>query len=153
MTIYSVKFYIFWANSGLCHFHSRFVSSLNLDGSALSLMYMRTSSVCVILPALCRVTASELRDAGRQKPVTCLEPVLSVSLWPRPVFPRSGQVASAGIIPACASLSLSLSLLLQENLLAMAWDFSISPRLVWARRQPRLFSQSVYACLGMKIAC
>ena len=107
MTIYSVKFYIFWANSGLCHFHSRFVNSLNLDGSALSLMYMRTSSVCVILPALCRVTASELRDAGRQKPVTCLEPVLSVSLGPRPVFPRSEQVASAGIIPACASLSLS----------------------------------------------
>ena len=83
------------------------MNSLNLDGSALSLMYMRTTSVCVILPALCRVTASELRDAGRQKPVTCLEPVLSVSLWPRPVFPRSGQVASAGIIPACASLSLS----------------------------------------------
>ena len=149
MTIYSVKFYIFWANSGLCHFHSRFVNSLNLDGSALSLIYMRTTSVCVILPAQCRVTASELRDAGRQKPVTCLEPVLSVSLGPRPVFPRSEQVASAGIIPACASLSL----LLQENLLAMAWDFSISPRLVWARQQPSLFSQSVYACLGMKIAC
>ena len=91
------------------------MNSLNLDGSALSLMYMRTSSVCVILPALCRVTASELRDAGRLKPVTCLEPVLSVSLWARPVFPRSEQVASAGIIPTCASLSLSLSVVARKS--------------------------------------
>ena len=45
--------------------------------------------------------------------------------------------------------SLRLSLLLQENLWAMAWDFSSPPRPVWARQPER----SVYACLGMEIAC
>ena len=109
------------------------MSSLNLDGSALSLMYMRTSSVCVILPALCRVTASELRDAGRQKPVTCLEPVLSVSRAQASI----SQVRSSGQLWHYPSLRLSLSVVARKSPgYGLAWDFSIPPRLVWARQPP-----------------
>ena len=41
----------------------------------------------------------------RQKPVTCLEPVLSVSRAQASIS-QVRAVASSGIIPACASLSL-----------------------------------------------
>ena len=160
MTIYSVKFNIFWANSGLCHFHSRPVNSLKLDGcSAFNLINILCAHPVEWLRHFARPMQNdcvwvkrELWDAGRQKPVTCLEPVLSVSqpslsLWPRPVFPRSEQVASSGIIPACASLCCckKISWLWPGTFLSTATGVG-SPA-------ARPVCSPVYACLGMKIAC
>ena len=86
----------------------------------------------------------------RQKPVTCLEPVLSVSRAQASI----SQVRARWPLWHYPSLRLSLSLLLQENLLAMAWPGTFLSHRDWcglASRPARLFS--VYACLGMKIAC
>lgn len=69
----------------------------------------------------------------RQKPVTCLEPVLSVSRAQASI----SQVRASGQLWHYPSLRLSLSVVARKSPgYGLAWDFSIPPRLVWARQPP-----------------
>ena len=73
----------------------------------------------------------------RLKPVTCLEPVLSVSLsGPGQYFPGPSKWPALALSQP-APLSLSLSVVARKSPgYGLAWDFSIPPRLVWARQPP-----------------